>query len=432
MGTTPQTALEGTPQLNSAGAATGLTSKIVQTYFTQVLRLVLSAVVTILIARALGPNGRGLFAVATAIGTLGIQLGNLGMHASNTYIVARDRSLLPQLLSNSLAASLVFGAVIATATWIVCQLWPAIAPLHGKLFVVALVSIPVGLAYLLLQSLLLALHWVRWYNALEIFSRAAQLGLVAWIIVTRRVSPATFVLAATIVTACCLIPAFGALNQKLRLPARPSARLFFSSVGLSTRAYIVCLLGFLVLRLDLLMIQRMSGLQQAGWYSIATSLADYIMLLPTVVAGILFPRLSSMSDVAEKLRLTGHAVLCTAAFMLPCVLILSLAIKILIRMLFGAAFLPASQAFVLLMPGVFFLGIETIIVQFLNSEGFPKIIIGVWTLAVALNVALNLFLIPRFGIAGASIASSICYTLVFLLMALVIVRTLRKAREAAL
>src|SRR4051794_35293968 len=46
---------------------------------------------TILVARTLGPEGRGMYAVATAVSTIGIQVINLGLQASNTYYVARDR-----------------------------------------------------------------------------------------------------------------------------------------------------------------------------------------------------------------------------------------------------------------------------------------------------------------------------------------------------
>jgi O-antigen/teichoic acid export membrane protein len=68
------------------------------------------------------------------------------------------------------------------------------------------------------------------------------------------------------------------------------------------------------------------------------------------------------------------------------------------------------------MPGTYFLGIETVMVQLLNSEGFPSVIVVAWIADTIINVGLNLWAIPRYGIAGASIVSSVCYFLMFLIV----------------
>jgi O-antigen/teichoic acid export membrane protein len=55
-------------------------------------------------------------------------------------------------------------------------------------------------------------------------------------------------------------------------------------------------------------------------------------------------------------------------------------------------------------------------VQLLNSEGFPPIIVAAWMADTILNVAVNFWAIPRYGIAGASAVSSVCYFLIFLIV----------------
>ena len=72
------------------------------------------------------------------------------------------------------------------------------------------------------------------------------------------------------------------------------------------------------------------------------------------------------------------------------------------------------------MPGTYFLGVETVMVQLLNSEGFPPIIIVAWVVATIINVVVNFWAIPRYGILGASIVSSVCYFLVFVLVCAVV------------
>ncbi len=69
-----------------------------------------------------------------------------------------------------------------------------------------------------------------------------------------------------------------------------------------------------------------------------------------------------------------------------------------------------------------FLGIHAVSVQFLNSIGYPIIVVVIWGVGSLFNIVVNLWAIPRYGIAGASVVSSISYFLVFLFVLGVIYR----------
>jgi O-antigen/teichoic acid export membrane protein len=174
--------------------------------------------------------------------------------------------------------------------------------------------------------------------------------------------------------------------------------------------------GFLVLRIDLLMVKYMLGATEAGYYSISQVLAENTMMFPVVMGSLVFPKLSAAKEKEEKVRLTNKAVLVTAALMLPVVVIAALAAGPIISIAFGRNFLPAAAPFAWLMPGTYFLGIETVMVQLLNSEGFPPIIVAAWIADTIVNVAVNFWAIPRYGITGASAVSSVCYFLIFLIV----------------
>jgi O-antigen/teichoic acid export membrane protein len=60
-----------------------------------------------------------------------------------------------------------------------------------------------------------------------------------------------------------------------------------------------------------------------------------------------------------------------------------------------------------------------VIVQFLNSIGFPKTVVIAWALCCGANIGLNLWAIPAYGIMGASVVSSICYTLISVLVGVI-------------
>jgi O-antigen/teichoic acid export membrane protein len=396
-------------------AGTELRRSVLETYATRVLVLAVTFATAVVIARELGPTGRGFYAVAATLGAIGVQFGNLGLHASNIYHVAKDRALLPALIGNTLAV--VFAACVVTAlSGVGLIFWPNLSPVHGTLLLLALASVPVGLAYMLTQGLLLGVNEVRAYNKIECRGKFIALVLIC---VPALVHRGTVELLFGMTLSSVMLSFLWALLRLRRISMEPpelSLAVFRRSISTGINAYMILFFGFLVLRIDLLMVKYLLGATEAGYYSISQVLAENTMMFPVVVGLLLFPKLSATKEKEEKVRLANKAVLVTAALMLPVVVIAALAAAPIISIAFGRNFLPAVAPFVWLMPGTYFLGIETVMVQLLNSEGFPPIIVAAWIADTIVNVAVNFWAIPRYGITGASAVSSVCYFLIFLIV----------------
>ena len=404
---------------------------IVETYLVRILLTGLGLATTVVVSRALGPSGRGLFAVAAAIAAIGVQFGNLGLHASNTYYVAKDGTLLPVLVGNTLVVSFGIGGTASLVGWILDKSWPQLLPIHGTLLLLALGWVPFGLALMLLQYLLLGIDHVRAYNGTELATRVLGLVFLGVAIVAGRIKPEvlfTATMGGLILSFCwALFKTLGMLDR----PIFVSLSVFKDHVRLGTKAYLIAFFGFLVLRIDLVMVKYLLGAEATGYYSISEIMAEN-MLLPAVVIGtILFPKLSGMTDSKEKLHLTKKAALVAAAFMVPVMIVASMLATTVIKLVFGSRFLPAVGPFIWLMPGTFFLGIETVIVQYLNSLGFPKIIAYFWLLVTIVNIGINFWAIPTYGITGAAIVSTASYSLIFMLILIVVYNDVRALKTAA-
>ena len=401
--------------------------KVAETYLTRIFLMGLALVTTVVVARLLGPAGRGYYAVAAATGALGVQFGNLGLHTSNTYFVAKYPESLPSLAGNTLAVSFGFGGLIALVLGIVFTVSPGLLGIGGATLLLALAWIPFGLAYTLTQNLLLGLQDVRGYNLAEILSKTLPLLLIGILVLTRHVGVAS--LFSTMLVALIVSWLWIARRLQERSPGavEVSTAVFRDTMGYAMKAYMAATFCFLVLRVDLFMVQHMLGPEQAGYYSVASTMADYASILAMVIGTILFPKLSAATDLRIKLALTRKATIGTGLILLPLLIVASLLARPAVRLLFGPSFLPASLAFILLMPGMLFLGIHTVAVQFLNSIGYPKSVVIIWGLCTFFNIALNLWAIPHHGIAGASVVSSISYFLAFFFVMWVIYRTGRNA-----
>jgi O-antigen/teichoic acid export membrane protein len=82
-----------------------------------------------------------------------------------------------------------------------------------------------------------------------------------------------------------------------------------------------------------------------------------------------------------------------------------------IRLLFGAEFLPAVAPFVWLLPGIALLSVNTIFMNYYAAVGMPMFTIWITSAAFVVNVALNVVLQPVYGPTGASVASVGAYGL---------------------
>jgi len=394
--------------------ASDFVRKVSETFVTRILLIGISMITSVIVARILGPEGRGLYAVAGTIGALGAQFGNLGLHASNTYWVARDKSLLPALVGNTLFISFAFGGSVAFLVWAVFTIWPSLAPIQGMLLILACIWIPFGLAYMLSQNLLLGIQEVRAYNKIEVILQFVGLISIGATIIFHIVTAETVFSAGLIALVFGLVWALWMLKPYLSRRPTLSRTLFKEHVSYGIKAYSAAFFAFMVLRIDLLMVKYMLGAEQAGYYSIAVTMTDMLFMLPSVTGMILFPQLAVISHNRGKWQFTKRVVLWISLAMLIITVFSSLLAAPLVKVLFGKDFLPAVPAFVWLMPGIFILSINIIFMNFFASIGMPLITVYSPGIAAIVNILLNMKLIPAAGIVGASISSTLSYGLMLL------------------
>jgi len=404
---------------------------VMATLTTRVFLIGVGLVNTVLVARILGPTGRGLYAVATAIGIIGVQFGCLGLHASNVYFVSRKRSDLSKLVGNSLIVSAAQGVIVIGGVYSVFALWPQLAPLHGRLLLLGLLWGPVGTAYLLTQNLLLGVDEIKTYNRTETVNRVLALVIIGSLALVHRISP-TLAFAAGLISMAAMLGAIVARLVKVAdaLPM-PSFALFKANLSYGMRAYLTAFMAYLVIRSDVLMLKYLRGASDAGYYSIAFTMADYVGILPTLIGLLLLPKLSGLEDMGEKYSRMKKATFGTIMIQGPLVLLSAALAPVAVHVLFGKAYALSVPAYLWLCPGVLFLSVHTVAVQFLNSVGYPMSVVWIWCGCVVLKIALNLWWIPLWGLKGAASSSSVCYLLATLLVLAVIRREMRVERAIA-
>ena len=169
----------------------------------------------------------------------------------------------------------------------------------------------------------------------------------------------------------------------------------------------------LVFRIDLLIVNYFHGTAEAGVYSVASQGGLLLMMLPNVIGSLLFPRVASMRDLSGEFTavVSRHT-----AFLLAIAALLAIPGAFLLPYLYGARFSDAPVQLLILLPGVYLMGLEMVIVQHFVGTGLPAAIPVFWVTTLLFNIALNLMIVPAYGARGASLVSTLSYSLIFVLV----------------
>lgn len=189
---------------------------------------------------------------------------------------------------------------------------------------------------------------------------------------------------------------------------RPSLLLAKEVAGYGLRAQIGGALSLLNLRLDFVLLDAFAGPAVLGPYAIASKFAELLRLLPMSLSYVLYPRYarSGPSAAASQARaLIPRAALLTAVAAVP----LWVAATYLLPVIYGPRFASAVAPAHILLIGLAAEGAAGVITAFLYGIGRPGLNSLGMAAGVAVTVALDLVLIPRYGAVGAAWASSAAY-----------------------
>ena len=249
------------------------------------------------------------------------------------------------------------------------------------------------------------------YNKIEISAKIFNIILLGLIIGLDLVSPTTIFIAALLTMPFSFLLAFKHLAQHLKHKIEISATMFKKAIPYGLKAYTGSLIWFLLLRIDLFMINSMQGENFAGLYDVAFNMSEIFYILPGIIGMVLFPKLCAINDVKLKWELARKVGICLIVILVVISIISALVAEFFIVLLFGKAFIASTAIFILLMIGKILISINSIFSYFVASIHVPLSAIPFNMGLLILNVALNFIMIEKYGMQGAAITSIICFGL---------------------
>lgn len=389
-------------------------SGVAVTFLTRLIILGCLLGSSVIVARWLGPEGTGALAVLNVTVALALQLGSAGLPSATTYFVARDRRQLGSVWLNGIMFSFAVGSGIAIAVVALARLKPDLFNgVSSQLVTIVALSIPFQLLTLLGLNLLLALDQIKLMNSLDALS-SLLLFVNAIIVLVMWRKDLTMLVSFNTVTGIILsLLLIWFVARISRVASRPNFSLLRMMLSYGLKFYVSIVASFIILRADLLIVNRFRGAEAAGVYAVAAQMSFLLIMLPGVIASLLFPRVASLQDETAEyaVEVTRHT-----SFVMLIVCAGAAAASFALPAIYGARFGEATMLLLIMLPGILFISLESVLVQHFTGTGLPVIIPAFWLITMFTNIGLNLALIPRWGARAAAINSTISYALIFVLV----------------
>jgi O-antigen/teichoic acid export membrane protein len=380
------------------------------TFGARIITLFLSLLIGIIIARTLGPSGKGLLAVIAMIGSTVFNLCNLGIGEFNTYAISNKSVEKKDIIGNSFWTGLIIS--------IICF---AIVSILALNFPVFFRNIP--RSYLLIY--LLSLPFVFWSNffypiltgeqkfrKLNIFTIIAQsinlLGVILLLLIFKLNVFYVLLWYALINIINALLP-MGFIFLLDGFHFNFNLQVLKKALNYGVKICLTGIFALLILRVDLYMVNFFKGAAEAGFYSLASSFGSVFFILPSSIAMVIFPKINVQKKL-KKESITKYSRITLLLVFLMAIGAL-LFISPIIGLLYGQEFLPSVKPIILLLPGLIAFSIATVLGQYFFSIGYPVKLTICWFLVAVLNIILNFIYIPQYGMIAAALSSTVCYIL---------------------
>lgn len=405
----------------------------------KVVSALLSLVVGVLLARALGANQYGIYALALAwLGLLKVPT-TLGLPALVTrevaaYSARQDWARLRGLLvrANQVVVGMSFLLILLAggASWLLARWFEG--PQAFATFWLALLLLPLSGLAALRAACFRGLHQVVLGQIPEALVRPVVflvLITAAWLPGSRPLTPELAMALQVVAVGVTFLVGAAWLLRRLPREAKSAAPTY------DTRTWAISSLPFLVLG-GLNLINAQTDIIMLGWFGttgdvgvyrvagIGASLSVFALGAANAVLGPTITRLHAEGDMRRLQHLATRSARAILLLSLPATMPLVFFGGPILSTVFGSGYAVGATALAILALGQLLNAGMGSVAALLTMTGNERDTAKGVGLAALFNVALNAFLIPLWGISGAALASVLSLGLWNVLLAAVVHRRL--------
>lgn len=372
----------------------------------KILRIVVGLFVGVWVARYLGPEQFGLFSYTQSYVGLFSIIATFGLDGIIVRELVKDDSRSDLLMGTAFTLKFIGAFVVLLILSVAVNFTSNVAYTNFLIFIIASATIfqSFNVIDLYFQSKVLS-RYVAFANSITLFISSllkivfilndAPLMAFVWVVL----------LDSTVISIGYIY--FYRKTGKYILKWKFKLKLALSLLKESWPLLLSGMVISVYMKIDQVMIKEMLGVEAVGQYAAAVRLSEAWYFIPMVIASSLFPAILNAKKNNEKLyyarlqKLYDLMVWLAIAIALP----MTFFSDWVVHLLYGEDYQLASSVLVIhIWTGIFvFLGVAS--ANWFMAENL--IMLSFWRTfyGMLVNIALNIFLIPIYGLEGAAIAS---------------------------
>jgi len=382
-------------------------------FLSQLTGLVFATIAGIVLARSLGPAGKGILALISLLGGIGTLVSSLGLGNSLVYHIASGDHKTETLVQSCLVLVLGSSCVVISSLWLSFPLLVR-GPLYGmnrssllaaslliglQNYTAVFLSTARGLQRIRLASVLLQVS--------RIISSVGAITLVVLGIISVNSAVAVFVVSAVV----SLGASWWSVRDVNLLDRIDIVRCLRAGRGLLSfglKSFLTSLTQFFNYRLDAFLVNMWLGPAQLGIYSVAVTGAELMFYIPRSMVFVLLPKTARTGTVQAR-KAIPSIIRQVELILLVAGVVLSIVSPYALPLLYGDEFRGGVLPLLILVPGIMGLSTGWMLGAHFEGIGVPLHATAVTGFSLVVTVVGNLVLIPRLGIAGAAMASTTAY-----------------------
>jgi O-antigen/teichoic acid export membrane protein len=394
-----------------------LSGNATRTFIAQILAALLGVGLSLLLGRTLGRVGIGTYATALLLPNMLVQLLEFGITYANVYHIGRGDVNAHEVMRANLRIWTVISAVGLTISAGViyfkgAEWFPGIP---AAMLVVAALAFPPALLQLYCLSILQGYQDFKRFNYLTVTVQLTTFTLSAIFVLVFHLGVAAVLGAFLAGQVLALTITLFVLQPYLRRTPETKMHESWWEYGRKAASYgwkqhLSAVISFVNLRIDLFFVNLFLSPAIAGIYYVAIQFGESMWIVSKVVSTVLLPRLAELHDEEQtRQELTPLISRLVFNFTALAAIVVAILIQPVLK-LWGRDFSQSAVVLWWLLPGIVMWSATRIIAYDFSARGRPELNSYLAVVVLVINVALNIILIPRIGMIGGALSTTIAYT----------------------
>lgn len=379
------------------------------TLVSNMIIIAIGFVTSVIISNQLGPQLQGVYNLAILMPTMMYSFLNFGQDVSMLFYLSNKTITKKDAINNMIPMVIVYSIVSTLLGLIFIVLFKERIFKDIPFITLAFALIISPLTYLnnMLSSVLKSEGRFKSLNKIQVINKFIYFAICTTLFL--------FVNVNIVILANIIILLISILTIWKRIAIKRFKPIFNkefqrNNISYGFKSYLSNMITFLNYRVDSFIISAMSTTVNVGQYSLAVSLVEQVWIFSTSISTVMFPYVTSIENDEEKSKVTSTTFKIVMLFTLIVIAFLYFTADFLITLIYDNRYVDSIAPFKVLLVGIFSLSLGRILANDIAARGKPELNALSNFVGLIINVVLNVILIPKIGIVGAAVATSVSYT----------------------